>query len=267
MQVGDLVWRLDRSLIAQEHEGFGRVATGDATFTDPCVQCGRRGIDFGQPPVSVRWVRGEPRVLADAVWPLWGLGEVFVSPRIAAAIEGLEGVRLAPIALGDQVEDRETGRPRGAVPHAVRGDLSSYRELRADTRVKVVLTASSVEYGPQGAPCSICGRFAISWGPPGPRAPGVSQPPVAFVPGAEYLETVSTEIDARGELVRSLQRRPPTEGEGLGFSLREAGGANLWRALQYPNSLLCNSTFKTAVEVTGASNIEFLQVGRLVDDR
>lgn len=118
--------------------------------------------------------KGEPELLGDLLWPEFGWGELFASERVIKAIRPFSDVAALPIVVADRVHVLEASKPGRLLSRSTAARLAEYREFRAEARAPVILAQSSLDLG--GVSCGTCGRFAIRWSPPGPRAPGVAQP-------------------------------------------------------------------------------------------
>lgn len=221
---------------------------------------------YGRPPVAVSLQLRGSRGLTDVVWSKYGREEVFVSPPVVRALSALDPEpETVPLRV-DVAESRPAGTgSRAALVRALCVELEEYRELRPVARAPVDVALGGLQAAEDAQPCAVCGRFSIKWTPPGPRAPGVPQPPVAFVPGAEYFERTSMEITALDEMFMAHELRPARPGGGVVFRAADVAGAHLWRASQDETALLCSQEFKGVVQALEATNVHFLQVGRIVD--
>lgn len=260
----DIVWRIDRSPADRSRRQFARVFTANAVRREECAACGSGPIDFGTPPVEIRWQKGEPERFGDFLWPEFGWGEVFVREPVVQELRRFLEVELLPVAVSGRVENPRSARSGRVTRREIVVALEEYRELRTSARAPI-LVAESTLLTDDASPCPSCGRLPVRWSPPAPRAPGVAQPAVSFVLGVEYLRRVSLGSNARGEVVEEFERMPAIEGHGVAFSKADVGGAHLWRASQDEMALLCTSAFKDAVEAVHAKNIDFLRVGFLTD--
>lgn len=179
---------------------------------------------------------------------------------MAARLEGLAGVSTRALRVEERAVSYNTGKPKAALPEDFLRRLRSFRELVVNGRVPLDRERTALVESEEPPPCETCGRFGVRWGPTGPAGPRLSN----WVQGAKAY-SVNTRYEALGHEY-DVTRYPFERGKGAFFRASDVGDLNAWRLAQDATWILCDSTFKTAVEGAPLTNLEFHRVGTIIDD-
>lgn len=204
--------------------------------------------------------QGEPRKLGDWSWsPL--SPSPLVSPRLQTALAGFEGFSFAPIKVLDRWISRSTGSPGAPIPAAWLDELQQHAEFRVEATAPLQWQESSVTWAGRETDnrplCPRCGLAVVFWGRQPPRVR-----PWTVVIGKVERASQVVQVVEDGAPRFSVDRKPLTA-PGAVFSASDLRGADLWRMQGDARGILCNDRFKAAVEGEDATNIEFLEVGRI----
>lgn len=240
------------------HAEFGGVWKQRGRY-QRCPDCENDGFAEIKAGRRVAWETGQKRRFGAVLWAeSWG-GELFVGPDVAACIDGFVGVSARRLRVEERAVSYSTGKPKALLPEDFLRRLKTFRELVVDGRVPLDRERTPLVESLDEPPCETCGRFAVRWGPTGPAGPRLSN----WVQGAEAY-SVNTRYEALGPEY-DVTRHPFEPGEGAFFRAGDVGELNAWRLAQDARWILCDSTFKAAIEDTPLTNLEFHRVGTIID--
>lgn len=259
--MSDTVWVITRAL-GEARRRYGEIGVAHVETLVECPACDQAAFPVAEGARRLRWEREQPRELGDVVWPIAGIdrGEIFVGPRLAALIESIRGLTLGDVEVDVRQVRAVDDKPVQRVSAAWHAQLSALREINVTARAPLDREASSLFYSEKRPPCRSCGRMLVGFGPAVRRGTGYGNLVFGTDAASERLRIID------GKSVFELERHKRDHSlPGAVFRRHDVEGAEIWRLTDNESRVLCTSAVKDVFERAGATDIEFLEVGSVVD--